>query len=833
MKPTFTVFAIGVTLLSAWALRAPAATATWTGAGADAYWTNAANWAAGVPGAGDDILLPDVLNQTVDLTDALPTVGALSFNAADDYLLQSQLTVPATTLTLGGDVTQSGAGAVTFASLLAGDLAVDLGGASRTFGGGGSGVVRFDIPITDALGAGTNNLLIASGNYVLGSSENTFGQLTVRTGAVVTLKGTVGMNMVAFPSYLGLAQVVNVDGGILKDARTDNANVDPPLEAAGGWGGAQRGLYFGPGGGALMYVDYPPVGGNLLLGGSADWFGGPRFYVNDATNGIPAKIILGQPGSFFIGNNHRYCLTLREGVIGNGDIDVVVTNGAYMGLMATNMTGKLRIFGVPGGDSSNLSNNYGGVIIGNFPDVDVNGYRRGFFNPSGIFVHGALFFWQRHSERAYLITDITLEPGASVDFCGGATGNNRWLNLGFPTNNTGVYQWTNTITVKSGAKANMNLELRPDMTSRGIRIWSQIDIQAGGTLKFYRSYHNGDSYVIETFWPITGRGSASGESRVIVDLPYASPSLGTFTSVSGASGKNGVNFDGISPLGTHYPGGRLVVNGSGDYGLRVEGYSEFVTNLLSASRLSTLTGSGGVLTIAITNNATMDIPNGPASSSPVFLGLDNVGGNIPAYVLGTDATMANFAGLVLKGGTARVNDSATVTMQTLKLAGADAAIQMGGSGGGAVLKFANSSGITWATGTLNIFDWNGGVYGGGPDQIFVGTDATGLTASQLAQIKWINPFGSGDVMGAYQLPTGEIVPAVGQSQVSAPSGGGATDFGFTVTGIAGRTYVVDRTLDLRPPVVWTPVFTNVGPAFPFVDVGSAGAPTRFYRVRSQ
>jgi autotransporter-associated beta strand protein len=74
------------------------------------------------------------------------------------------------------------------------------------------------------------------------------------------------------------------------------------------------------------------------------------------------------------------------------------------------------------------------------------------------------------------------------------------------------------------------------------------------------------------------------------------------------------------------------------------------------------------------------------------------------------------------------------------------------------LSFANSSAMSWNTAkTLTIANWTGTVGSSGTaGRIFVGTDATGLTAQQLSQISF-----SGYLPGATILSTGEIVPAPG------------------------------------------------------------------------
>jgi hypothetical protein len=81
-----------------------------------------------------------------------------------------------------------------------------------------------------------------------------------------------------------------------------------------------------------------------------------------------------------------------------------------------------------------------------------------------------------------------------------------------------------------------------------------------------------------------------------------------------------------------------------------------------------------------------------------------------------------------------------------------------------ILHFSNSNNvidptIAWS-GTLSIYNWNGQpATGGGSEQILFGTDATGLSPSQLAMIQFYSGTGTGAFTpGAVLLADGEIVP---------------------------------------------------------------------------
>jgi MYXO-CTERM domain-containing protein len=78
--------------------------------------------------------------------------------------------------------------------------------------------------------------------------------------------------------------------------------------------------------------------------------------------------------------------------------------------------------------------------------------------------------------------------------------------------------------------------------------------------------------------------------------------------------------------------------------------------------------------------------------------------------------------------------------------------------GASLLAFANSSSETW-TGTLSIHNWTGtaGV-GDGTDQLYFGSDATGLTATQLGQILFFSDDGTNLLGSGLILSDGEVVP---------------------------------------------------------------------------
>jgi len=80
--------------------------------------------------------------------------------------------------------------------------------------------------------------------------------------------------------------------------------------------------------------------------------------------------------------------------------------------------------------------------------------------------------------------------------------------------------------------------------------------------------------------------------------------------------------------------------------------------------------------------------------------------------------------------------------------------------GSTTIRFLDSHDTTWDS-ILVVTNWSGSTNGGGTDQVFVGTSAQGLSAVQLAQIRFANPAGlPADNYSARILATGEVVPVV-------------------------------------------------------------------------
>lgn len=135
--------------------------------------------------------------------------------------------------------------------------------------------------------------------------------------------------------------------------------------------------------------------------------------------------------------------------------------------------------------------------------------------------------------------------------------------------------------------------------------------------------------------------------------------------------------------------------------------------------------------------------------------------------------------------------------------------------GSSILRLANSSAQPWVSGaSLFITNWQGSVSGGGATQLYFGSNASGLTPQQLAQIRFVI---SGSFYPAAILATGEVVPVEGGS------------IAFTRNGNA---------LTLTWPQGWT-LQSSTNVTGPYQDVSGAtntytapmNLPSQFFRLR--
>jgi autotransporter-associated beta strand protein len=257
---------------------------------------------------------------------------------------------------------------------------------------------------------------------------------------------------------------------------------------------------------------------------------------------------------------------------------------------------------------------------------------------------------------------------------------------------------------------------------------------------------------------LTVGGIISGTSSVIQKEGNGTLALGGVNTYSGGTSINAgiLSVDGPNRLGSS--SGSLTIN-AGTFQ---------VTGGISSGRAITL-GSA---------SSTFDVASGivyTTSSGGVFSStgsLNKTGaGTLALAIANTYSGSTNINGgtirlnaadvlpsgdVSLDGGTLSTGSSAgfNETVGTLNLV-TTGTIALGT--GSHTLTFAASNGVTWAGTTLTITGWTGTAGATGTaGKIFVGTDATGLTAGQLSKINFSGYAG----VTATILSTGEIVPDV-------------------------------------------------------------------------
>lgn len=241
---------------------------------------------------------------------------------------------------------------------------------------------------------------------------------------------------------------------------------------------------------------------------------------------------------------------------------------------------------------------------------------------------------------------------------------------------------------------------------------------------------------------------------------------GTFNYTSGALRINSVNSGSAAALWI-VSANTFSLDTTGNYqlgGLQGNNTGFIYNGTLGAVTL-TLGGRNDTL-----DNYSGSIQNGSGSISVVktgtgtqeFSGANTYTGNttISAGILalGVANAIKSSSRVIMNGGTL-ASKNFSQTLGTLNLTG-NSSIDLGSANTGAKIAFAASNAIAWTpSDTLSILNWNGSISGGGLDQLLVGTSGSGLTAAQLAEIQFVDPFGlaAGDY-SATQLSTGELVP---------------------------------------------------------------------------
>ncbi len=194
-----------------------------------------------------------------------------------------------------------------------------------------------------------------------------------------------------------------------------------------------------------------------------------------------------------------------------------------------------------------------------------------------------------------------------------------------------------------------------------------------------------------------------------------------------------------------------------------------------------LRGNNTISGTATIEEGTLELAGTGTNQSLGSINTINIEGG--TLLLSATDEINNSGNILLNGGNIRVSNNFdhSETVGTLTL-NENSTIDMGTRGGTdkSIINFADSSSIAWSAGKQwSIVNWSGigslngtiGVKdplatgGGGSDRLIFGGDIDGLTLTQLAQIKFINPDGyAPGVYDAIILSTGEIVPVVPEAE---------------------------------------------------------------------
>jgi autotransporter-associated beta strand protein len=191
--------------------------------------------------------------------------------------------------------------------------------------------------------------------------------------------------------------------------------------------------------------------------------------------------------------------------------------------------------------------------------------------------------------------------------------------------------------------------------------------------------------------------------------------------------------------------------------------------------------------IVVQNNGTLLFGgSNQVNQAPLTLGTSG-GGGTPAKIDAGGFSQGT-------GGTPATPNSGSVGLGALTLA-SNAVLDMTGT---SVLHFADSSGSSWGTATLSIYNWSGtpGI-GGGAEQLLFGGDLTGLSSTQLQQVSFYSD--SGSILlsnSALILNDGEIIPGP-MAPVPEPSTWVAGGLTLMVLGYSQRRRV--RSFSVRRP----------------------------------
>ncbi len=664
----------------------------------------------------------------------------------------------------------------------------------------------------------TAQVFLGSGTLTVGdATSTTFAGIISETGALVkegtgtltlsgvnTFTGTTTINdgslSISADSGLGTAPGAPTpghlifDGGTLNNSATftldSNRGID--LQAGGGTFDTDFGTTLTYGGVMAGTGDLTKDGtGTLTLSGVNTYSGSTT--INDGTLSISADSNLGAaPGTATPGHltfdggtlntTATFTLDSNRGIALNAGGGTIETDAAttltYGGIMAGSGTFDKTGTGTLILDGVNTYTGLTTVQAGTLEVTDANAL--GGTGSGTVVQSGATL------EVSSISADMAAEPLTINGTGAGGVGSLFWTN-------SGLEEWTGAITLGSNStianSSGSTMRLPGDIDLNGSTL--TVDTAALAGIINGASISGTGNFIKEgssTWFMGAGTGGSStytGSTTVNAGILNMNVSGGTSVPGDLIINNSAIAFVGSSEQITDTSA--VTINSSGR--LDVNSFTETIGSLTSASATSevflgdgTLTvgdatsttfagvisetgdivkAGTGTLTLTGTNTFTgdttidagiLELNNG---SGNALDGTANIVINSGSLLLSGDNQIVNTANMDLDGGIFDTDGNDDV-LGTLTLS-SDSSIDVGT--GASILEFADSSGleIAWTTSgqILSILDYTGDTNGGGIDQIIFA--AQGLTNSQLAAIRFVNPWGSGLTIGA-RWEGNEIVP---------------------------------------------------------------------------
>jgi len=576
---------------------------------------------------------PEIINNN--------TTGTVTFSAVRLDANTTLTGASASNTTFGGLISQAGG---------ARSLTVD-GGTARFNNAGNSFTGGLSIidgtALVEQAGSYTIN---ATGNSYLGAgsvSATGAGRLVLRaTGATSDVTMNRAMTLSSATATGANANIIEADDNVTLSSTVNFDNraelivrADADNSGAGIFNLSGSSFIFNAGGG-LLNLDSPTTSANnftTIINTTGTNEAIIRYASMDTGNGWLGTL---RDLDIFAGN-------ISRGIAGTGNLRFQAYDGAAIQLYQSTFNNIAITF--EGVDGGNISGNSAATNIGRLAlssGIDYS-FNAGLFFDKAMQVAGQFDTTNGASNNPInLNANITVLENAQVAFQG--IGRNI---AGVPVFNIGSS--SNTLTIREGATAAMDLGFRTDAASDFL---GQLNLQANtvinaglGRLRFTQS-STGDTYSnIYVTGDITGQGNmADGEALVVFDN-----SIGGVLSASSTSLTRQVLFD---------PSMDIFVQGTGYNGLRVTGNKANVDGLLTSDRLRThLLSVGspsadqGTLTIAYNQSASRILTNndGPVAGSWIKLGFDQGSPALTLYQLQATggvggSSLSNYNGLVIK-----------------------------------------------------------------------------------------------------------------------------------------------------------------------------------------